>query len=225
MARTIPEQIAGIELFVPSQYDFFDILPTGMPNGDPCLVVKAGDARAFAPAPTMTPNVFKKAGQGPYAVSFWTKTTTIENAKNWRFGVETVNAAGLMSLNSPWGVEISTHISGLNQVTFYHQGTAQQNFALSPAANTNWQFFVMNIPAPGVAATSYKNTDVALTTQAAVTAGTPDYNANQFFYIGRYGDSSAASSVTSDKYIGKICIHNRLLTLTECQLMYLEMTT
>ena len=218
MAKTIHESIAGIDLLVPSVYDKFA-------NGDPHLILNTGDARAFTPAPTLTPNIFKKGGQGPYALSFWVRSTGIENSKQFQFGVSNINGGGAGSLDHPWCLNVGMHLSGLNQITFTHMGTASQSVFISCAQNTNWQFYVINVPAPGSPITSYKNNDVALVSYANVTAGTPDYNPNQFFYIGRYGDSNPISTASDGKWLGKIAIHNRVLTLTECQLMYLEMTT
>lgn len=233
MARTIHESIAGIDLFVPTANDFFQTSAVSgvfLPNGDPCLTITPGDSRAFAPAPTLVPNVLKKAGQGPYAISFWVKTAGIENGKSTEFGVQTIGAGSFGGAYNeyPWRMQIQTHTSGLAGVTFYQYvgtGFSYSQFNMSAAANTNWQFFVFNINTPGNPSTGYKNTDTSLTSLGNTSAGTNDFAADLYFCIGRYGNSAPGNTGTNNKHLGKIVIHDHMLSLTECQMLYLSMTT
>lgn len=227
MTRTIDESINNADLSINPTYDFFTVNSTGLPDLSPCLVVQPGDSRAFGPAPTLTPNLMKQGGQGPFSVSFWVKTNNIENSKAYRFGVQNTSAGALMTLDNPLVVEVSIHTSGISAVTLYYMGGAQASWGLGVDNQLGWNFYVVRVPAPGQNVTYYRNNAVDFATPGAATvpAGTPTYNGTQQGFIGRASASASSNTGTNDKYIGKWCFHNHLLTLTECQMLYLAMTT
>src|SRR5262245_27474684 len=72
---TIPEEVIGIPLYVPSAYDRFAVETSAMPNGDSCLRIDGnlGSYRAFQAAQTITPKIFLSRTAGPWACTFWVK--------------------------------------------------------------------------------------------------------------------------------------------------------
>jgi hypothetical protein len=81
----IPESIIGVPLFVPDGNDFFSIEAAGMPNGDSCLVVH-GDVstnyKAYVAAQTVAPAIFTNRYSGPWAMTFWIKSSNVAHGAN-----------------------------------------------------------------------------------------------------------------------------------------------
>jgi hypothetical protein len=99
---TIPEEVIGVPLWVPDANNFFEIEESGMPNGDPCLVMR-GDInpnyKAFLPAPTMSPvNVLKSSDTQvgrEWSMSCWLKVPALSlgaAAQHVMFGCSTYTA-------------------------------------------------------------------------------------------------------------------------------------
>ena len=80
-AFTIPETIIPGALYVPGANNYFDINPTGMPDGQPSLIVR-GDVnrnyKAFQRAPLVTPNLFRERRTAAvWSMAFWVKAGNI----------------------------------------------------------------------------------------------------------------------------------------------------
>jgi hypothetical protein len=79
---TIPEEIVGIPLFVPSSNNFFSVESGGLPNGEDCLKVLGGtsrDYKAFQNAETLVPDVFRSV-LSRWSMTFWYKASNITGA-------------------------------------------------------------------------------------------------------------------------------------------------
>lgn len=253
MARTIHESVAGLELFVPDANDFFDIDETGMPNGDPCLIINPDslttpDYRAFAPVPTLVPDLMHDAAANPWSLSLWIQMGSgTGNALNCRlFGIQNASAVRansatpIANANWPMSMRLNYHnngVVGLNLLNGTGSGVNLTNITIPLAGTTgdsNWHFAVFRIPIPGATRSYYKDNDLDITGlgNAPTFSGGSAYNSNQRFYIGAYADSVASDPQASSSYntgtqtltrplrLGKIAFHDHLLTLTEMQMMY-----
>lgn len=177
MSYVLPEEVTGIPLFVPTNYDYFSVESGGLPNGDDCLVVH-GDVsqsyKAFQKAQTLSPNVFGVRNASGWSISFWIKAGVISAATGIRaaqtiFAVESYdfNWADPMTSTAEnnararfmWGF---FHNGGSTtpNIAFYRHISARATTGLGnprggqytqlPLAADAWNFVVVNISAASV---------------------------------------------------------------------------
>lgn len=229
MARTFQESIVNTTMFLPTAYDFLDTQATGMPNLDPCfsfkgLGVSGGgyDLRGYADAPTLSPNIFKVRSTG-WALSLWFYAVGGANQNGTLFSAQTLISGGALDINSP----LQITWAGLNttSISLQYYGAAG-NISMNRNTNNNnlWHFYVFNVPAPGQQATSFMNNGNFLAQHGVVAAGADTYASDMKIAFGRYGDSYPQAGHYTANRLGKMCFHNHVLTLTECQMLYQSMT-
>lgn len=101
---TLSEEIVGVPLFVPTDYDYFSIETAGLPNGDDCLKVLGAtnrNGKAFQPAQVVSPNLFKTRTAAGWAMVFWLKVPTSIAGSGLTNGNYGRMADTFMSVSSP----------------------------------------------------------------------------------------------------------------------------
>jgi hypothetical protein len=136
---TMPETIVGVPLWVPAQYNYFQVEEDSMPNGDPALIVNGAVSdtyKAFMAAPTLSPhdifNLSDTRITSParaWSMSVWLKLddTAADNEGRWMLGCSTRgtsafpiqsadNANGILSFGPVGTAGFHVYRTALNNV-------------------------------------------------------------------------------------------------------------
>lgn len=219
---TIPEDIVGIPLFVPDAYNQFSVVAGGMPNGDDCLRVRGdlGDYKAFIPAPDITPNWFRSRQAGG-SMTFWFKSSDATSGSDqqdvimgsMRYDCNTTNPFNSNQTNFAWMIGASG-TTGMRVAA----SSGTQAIAWTDCRDGNWHLICMQQTSNVYRI--YVDDNVGNSGASTVdTTPAPDQTA-QFFCIGSYSDGSNMGSWDGDFQIGKIGVHDHLLTQTERSMLY-----
>lgn len=222
MTRTITEAINGVSMTIPTAYDFFDVQATALPNAQPAIRMlgqgNPTDLRAYGPAPTMSPNIFKVKSYN-WSLSLWFNVNGNANHGGPLFVVQNASAGGSMSLDMPlyisWG--------GINATAIgvqYYSASGSVNIGRGSNNPSGWYFFVFRFPSSGQQITSYMNADAAFTNHGTMPGGSDTYNTGLQVAFGRYPATAPLGSMYTNPMIGKFSFHNHLLSLTECHMLY-----
>jgi len=231
---SIPEEVTGLYLFVPDDYDYFSIDATGMPNGDPCLIVHGNvstNYRAFQKAQTLSPDVFLSTAS-TWAMTFWFKcAVTTSPGASGSVGLQ----ANIMSVQTAAGP--TSYSNNTNYVWSIGRKVAATDGKLSFLSNdqgansqtsTNvcdnaWHLITINVnPTSTGTATIY--VDASASGGSAAKRGTPA-TAGMFFSIGSYGQNAAAVSYNQEWRVGKIAFYSAPLTLGQRTSLYNAMVS
>lgn len=225
---TIPEDVIGVPLFVPSAYDFFSIETAGMPNGDNCLKIHgatSSDYKAFLPAQVVSPPLFTNrtaaVGQN-WSMVYWFKGPSA--APSTSKGIGTLFSPMNASCNAP---TLGTDNNYVWHSHIYLQGGVP-NMGFARAANvTNWAYaantwFMVTVVVQGSNTNVYIN-DALTNISASSAAISTTLNGNNFFCIGSYSDQGTMNGWNQDWYLGKLSFHDHALNSTERALLYQAM--
>ena len=228
---TIPEEVLGAELFVPSQSaSYFEVDSGGMPNGDDCLRIRGdlsgGAHRAFMDTPTTTPNI-SVDGTG-YSFSFWINgPTTGHTSSRQLFGIENSSAGFNPTSTTPDRLLTVYSVGTTGQVSvrrglYGATSSYYTGMIILSSMTANWQFVVVYIPPSGSTEGSVYNNDNTTrsdwTTQ--LYTWTSSIGANMKFVIGGYARDNG---ITTDVRIGKLAFHEGELTQTQRLLLWNSM--
>lgn len=240
----IPEEIIPGQLFVPDAHDYFSIEANGMPNGDDCLVVH-GDVstnyKAFQPAQTVTPNLFKTVTQlMNFSISFWIKLGSVTFVSNPTF------ASTIFGLMSSLNASVTNHEASALGATgeglwafsaYSNTGIGFFECGYKPSGGTfnsrgakriltadEWTLVVLGHPGSGVG-----NPGIALNDEETYTGGwaRSDTSAaswtlspNLKFGIGAYSDMGSVNAREGEYRLGKLAFHDHTLNETERLFLY-----
>lgn len=234
----IPEEIIGVPLFVPDGHDYFSIESGGMPNGDDCLVVH-GDVspyyKAFQPAPSVSPDLFRDRTAGGWAMVFWfrgglvtvvgtpfsplnaviavtsstfTGNTVGGNANTSGYGRQT-GATGIV-----WGVGASNNSLGFGRPVT-SQVTANWGTTIT---DNQWHMLVLNRNSNNSFALYKDNDATAVDTMTGSTAS--GAASDPFLCIGSYSDNGDCQGRPGEYRLGKLSFHDHVLDQTERSLLW-----
>lgn len=232
----IPEEIVGIPLFVPNDYDFFSIETAGLPNGDDCLKIHGAtnsNYKAFQAAQTLSPNVFLSR-TSTWSMTFWVKGPNAGGAasnvgENMLFGVMRADCAtaSLEVTSCVWGIG-ETNAGGERRIWYTAGASGSRLFTSGATINTfwnsTWQMVTITSAGTVTGNAMYLNDVVLPIVTAGVTVTAP-LTTQQYFCIGSYSDLSTLDGWDQDWYLGKLCFHDHVLNATERALLYNAMTT
>lgn len=235
---TIPEDILGIPLFVPTIYNFFEIESPSLPNGDGCLVVR-GDLnngyKAFIPAPTLSPhdifNTSDVISGRQWSMSCWLKLENLPSDANnsVMLGCSTQYATNLFVDNENKAVPFLLGVSAtdgfrvfrdvLNNVASPVQFKVN-NFGGSWQTFQNyWFLFVIDqVTAMGASCTmavymdTYPNA-ISSDGECGATAAAGVYTSPRYFHIGAYNTASVGRPGLWR--IAKLAFHDHVLSHAE----------
>jgi len=233
---TIPEKITGIPLFVPSDFDFFQVENGGLPNGDKCLIVNGAvnrDYKAFQAAQTLSPNLFKVRNVADWSCSFWfkcavaTAVTSPSGFNNVLFSVQTRSGvASYSQLNTyVWNV-VATDQGGVARIGVCASdvgGTAMTDLV----RDGNWHLIVINVTngSTGVIDCYTDGHVDPPTALSSAKGGTVSISEDLYFGLGAYGIHANSRGYDQQWRIGKLMFHNHKLTLAERIDLYESMTS
>ena len=236
----IPEEVIGVPLFVPSDYNFFSVEAAGMPNGDSCLVVH-GDVnrayKAFQTPQVVTPAIFTDLAVINWSMTLWLKLGALTNDTSLNLTqslitCQTIDAAQVTAAAAHGNAAV---VDNKSLFALVHQGTSGVYFRRfcgggfntgSAAAGSGnltpsmWTMLTFNI-------TSTTNCDCYVNdsaTPASSGSGGIFYsqtaNTLRKFCIGAYSNAVQANGRNGEWRIGKLAFHNHALNLTERSLLY-----
>lgn len=237
---TIPEDILGIPLFVPTIYDFFDIENPGMPNGDACLVVR-GDLndgyKAFIPAPVFAePHNFFHTSDlltgRQWSMSCWLKleNLAVSSTEGLMLGCSTqYSTSNAWADNKNTTFPFALVVSGTNGFRVFREPLNNvaspnhfkvNNFVGSwQAFQKYWFLFVITQQTTGSfvqTVNAYMDTypgAIAGDAEASGTAPSGSYQSPRYLHIGAY---HAGGVGRGDLWrIGKWAFHDHVLTHAE----------
>lgn len=232
----IPEEVIGVPLFVPEANDFFSIEDSGLPNGDPCLVIHGDvstDYKAYQPAPTLDPNILKaREGELPdWSMTCWLKVTNLGSGSgsgpvmfgcsnsavtsgwgnsrnnNMKFLVGPYNTNGV-SVNLQPGNNVASPTSSMNGYIF--------NNSIWNSVSGQWHLFTLNIIDGTVAA--YINENTASSSDTFFTGLGTGLSSGMYLHIGSYSNSLVGRG--DEWRMAKWAFHDHPLNQTERKLLY-----
>lgn len=227
---TIPEDVIGIPLFVPSAHDYFSIDVGGMPNGEDCLVVNGAvstNYKAFQHAQVLTPAVFTSRQSADWTMSFWFKcaTTTLSplpghnGIQQTLMGVQTAVGPSSYSSTNDYVWNIGRVNAGAEGRLCFVANTGGGNCqTLADMCDDNWHLITF-IADGSVTFKCYWDTNES--GHSFSRSGVPASVANMYFSIGSYG--SASPSFNQQWRLGKLAFHSHMLNVTERTLLYNQM--
>lgn len=237
-AATIPEQVIGLPLFVPSGNNFFSLAAGAMPNGDDCLNIlgaTSNDALAIQRCSTTGTlgMIFGNAltTGDDYAMTFWirvtdpgTPTGKLFTCKDYQGAYVTGSVGGGGSSLDRWWVAISES-SGLCVLTFNRRQSrdAIHTRVLGTFTYGMWHMVTLNVAYGGAVnvLTLDAYVDVLPGTTGNVTA-TGAFSVpmvgNPHFAIG--GFASGFDGVNANVQLGKVAFFDHVLTLAQRTTLY-----
>lgn len=243
----INELVAGAPLFVPDAYNQFSIGSADMPNGDDSIHIAGNvstDYKAFVPAPTVTPSMFRSRDYstvlGSMSIVFWVYMDTPTFAGNGynmaaMFGVynnitqATTNTDSAWHLGSAlWSVYAGGTSGVDNKVTMYKRsassgGGASANMTSDAIPTNTWTMVTMN-PSQFTDGGIYLNDSATGNNWSSSGEGTfsSDSIADPIFSLGHYqcGSGAFAESRPGAWRIGKLSFHDHHLNLSERTALY-----
>lgn len=239
---TMPEEVLGIPLWVPSQYNYFQVEEDAMPNGDPCLVVNGAVSdqyKAFMAAPTLSPDdIFNTGEPNPseWSMSCWLKLSalSVSGSGDIMLGVSTKASNGVFADDRNLGHPILFGPAGTTGYQFFRE--VRNNIASPTSARAvlvtgelitfldYWFLFVFNLTNTGTV-TGAVYLDTYVDAQASDTASTgiagSAFLSGRYLHLGAYHNGGAGRA---DQWrIGKWAFHDHALTAAERSSMWHEM--
>lgn len=247
---TMPEEIIGIPLWVPNQYNYFLVEENSMPNGDPALVINGAVSdtyKAFMRAPVLSPHNIFHVGDTlvgrAWSMSCWLKLTNLGASGTGRtmFGVSTRalttfptsndNNGDAILLVGPSGTSgFQTYRPALNNVA-----SPNTSKVLTPNHATAWNLFqdywhlfVYTVSQDGVVGTYNTNANVYLDTYWSISqdgaggsAAAGAFGTPAYLHIGAYGSGMLGRP---DQWrMAKWAFHDHVLSTAERIALWQEM--
>lgn len=245
---TIPEEVIGIPLWVPTTNDFFTVEAAGMPNGDPALVVH-GDVndtyKAFMQAPVMSPvdvfNVGDMFAARQWSMSCWIKLNAnlgVSGSGDVMLGCSTYNATGLFAGSRNLQAPL---LLGPNATSGFQYFREVLNNVASPtsaqailAANATgwscfqsyWHMLVFNMqtvgsfdPQGSVMLDTYENAFGF--DGSGGTSPSGSYGGPRYLHVGAYNNGGTGRA--DEWRLAKWAFHDHILSAAERLLMYQTM--
>lgn len=229
MSYLIPEEIIGVPLFVPDEFDYFQVEAGGLPNGDACLIVNGAvsqDYKAFQPAPTLSPNLFRSRNTNEWSCSFWFKaaagavTSTNGPHNNVLFSVQTRPGVSTYSNLGTYVWNVVAYDEGgggVNQRIAICASDAGGMAMTEVVRDGNWHLIVINV-STGAAGAIDCYTDASVNPPSALSStksGTVSITDDLYFGLGAYGIHANSRGFGRQWRIGKLMFHDHKLTWSE----------
>jgi hypothetical protein len=219
---TIPEEIVGVPLFVPSANDFFSVDVGGLPNGEDCLLISGGTNRnykAFMEAPTLTPNVFRSK-TAVHSQVFWLKApvavTSNSNAgEHIMMCVQEVTDPQTNPAFSTgtWCIGAGGNVGRIQ----FKQGVSGLSLNIEGARTAGWK--MVTITNNGTTIATYLD-DVEAAAASGSIAGGAVTATGLVLCIGAYSDVGSVNSYEHDWRLGKWQFFDHVLNATERAILY-----
>lgn len=221
---TIPEEIIGIPLFVPSPNDFFEIDVGGLPNGQDCLKILGATNRnykAYQAAQILSPDVFWSRS-AIHSQVFWLKAPST-NPSNTNTGEHAMMAVQdyLDAQTNPNFSDGTWHIGASSGATGRIQYKAGNGTLTIDGARANvWK--MVTITNDGTNLRAYLDGAAAAVSgpSAVVTATITGY---KMLFIGAYSDQGSVNALEHDWRLAKWSFHNVVLSDSERASLYYGM--
>lgn len=212
---TIPEEILGVPLFVPDQYDYFSVEAGGMPNGDDCLIVH-GDVsntyKAFIFAPTFVGHDVLHSSLAVGAMTVWFKAA---NTSAFGFPPQDIMISPATRSGSfPWALCAG---NGGSAITMNEDNNGRE-VAISGVRDGTWHMFTWQFGL-GSGGRGFIDNNASGSDGDAFVGATA---ASTYLCIGAY--VSGYTGYDAEWRIGKLAFHDHNLNLTERSILYNAMT-
>ena len=232
---TIPEEIIGIPLFVPSAYNFFEIETGGMPNGDDCLIVR-GDLsttyRAFQAAPLgLTPDIFANSTPtSNWSMTIWFKGSTVVGA-SFNGAILTVQNQSGITPNGNTDINTALYFrwygtSGIAATRNVRTGISPSsagncliyNNTKAALTDGNWHLLTLIYTSDGNLAIYFDKEATSFSSDGANNGASIDFS-QQYLSLGNYSGVSPGGRAGLYR-IGKLGFHSGALNLTQRSILY-----